>query len=321
MMDLGRLRALHAVAAHGSVGAAATALGFTPSAISQQIAKLERETRTTLLERRGRGVVLTDAAYGLAATAAQVLALVEEAEVTLEEQRGAAVGTLTIGAFATAARGLLALVLVDLMARHPALDVRTVEMDPPDALEAVARGELDMAVTHDWVNAPLAVPESLSRNTLGEDYADVLLPLTHPLATRDSLVPEDLAGQRWICQPEGTICHDWLVKTFRTAGIEPDLAHRVGEYETQLALLAHGVGIALLPRLGRGPLPKTVRAVPLHPTPTRRLFAVWRTKASRRPAITATLASLKACWEHRSTATNEDNVPDRQAEARNVQPA
>jgi DNA-binding transcriptional LysR family regulator len=311
MMDLGRLRALHAVATHGSVGAAATALGFTPSAISQQIAKLERETRTTLLERRGRGVALTDAACTLAATAAQVLALVEEAEVALEEQRGAAVGTLTIGAFATGARGLLPLVLVDLITHHPALDVRTVEIDPPDALDAVARGDLDMAVTHDWINAPLAVPDSLSHTTLGQDYADVLLPLAHPLATRRFLVPEDLADQRWICQPEGTICHDWLVKTFRAAGIEPDLAHRVGEYETQLALLAGGIGVGLLPRLGRGTLPPTVRVVPLHPTPTRRLFAVWRTKASRRPAITATLASLRACWDHRATAPGEAVVSHR----------
>jgi DNA-binding transcriptional LysR family regulator len=305
MMDFGRLRALHAVATHGSVGAAASALGFTPSAVSQQIAKLERETRTTLLERRGRGVTLTDAAYGLAATAAQVLALVEEAEVTLEEQRGAAVGTLTIGAFATAARGLLPIVLADLIAHHPALDVRTVELDPPLALEAVARGELDLAVTHDWDNAPLAIPDSLSRSTLGEDFADVLLPVAHPLADRPFLVPEDLADQRWICQPEGTICHDWLVKTFRAAGMEPDLAHRVGEYETQLALLSRGIGVGLLPRLGRGALPPTVRAVPLRPTPTRRLFAVWRATASRRPAITATLAALKGCWEHRSRASGE----------------
>jgi DNA-binding transcriptional LysR family regulator len=303
MLDLGRLRALHAVATHGSVGAAAAALGYTPSAVSQQIAKLERETRTTLLERRGRGVTLTDAAYGLAATAAQVLALVEEAEVTLEEQRGAAVGALSIGAFATAARGLLPVVLVDLAANHAALDVRMIEIDPPDAIEAVARGELDMAVAHDWANARLAVPESLSRSTLGEDIADVLLPDTHPLADRPFLVPEDLANQRWIFQPEGTICHDWLVKTFRGAGIEPDLAHRVAEYETQLALLAQGIGVGLLPRLGRGTVPPNVRAVPLRPTPTRRLFAIWRTQTSRRPAISATLAALRTCWDRRHTAS------------------
>src|SRR4029453_17149490 len=83
MLDIGRLRALHAVATYGSVGAAADALGYTPSAVSQQLAKLERETRTPLLERRGRGVALTDAAQHLAATAAQVLDLVEQAELDL----------------------------------------------------------------------------------------------------------------------------------------------------------------------------------------------------------------------------------------------
>ncbi|MGW4116887.1 LysR family transcriptional regulator [Actinosynnema sp. NPDC004786] len=302
MLDLGRLRALHAVAQHGSVGAAATALGYTPSAVSQQIAKLERETRTTLLERRGRGVALTDAAHLLSATAKQVLALVEHAEVALEEQRGAAVGELRVGAFATAARGLLPATLVRLAERHPQLDVRLVELDPPVGLEAVARGELDLAVTHDWVNAPLAVPEPVSRTRLGEDVADVLLPVGHPLADRESVVPEDLAGERWICQPEGTICHDWLVNTFRGAGMEPDLAYRIAEYETQLALLAKGIGVALLPRLGRGALPDSVRAVPFRPTPTRRVFAVWRTQATRRPAVTATLAALRDCWDQRETA-------------------
>jgi DNA-binding transcriptional LysR family regulator len=302
MLDLGRLRALHAVAAHGSVGAAASALGYTPSAISQQIAKLERETRTTLLERRGRGVALTDAAFLLAETAEQVLSLVERAEVTLEEQRGAAVGELSIGAFSTAARGLLPSVLVELSASHPALELRMEEIDPPDAIEAVTRGELDLAVVHDWQNAPLALPESLSRTAVGEDVADVVLPAGHPLADRDALVPADLAHERWICQPPGTICHDWLIKTFRGAGVEPDQAFRIGEYQTQLALLARGIGVALLPRLGRGPLPGNVRAVALHPTPTRRVFAVWRSQASRRPAIRAAIASVKGCWELRDTA-------------------
>src|SRR5690348_7467120 len=137
MMDLGRLRALHAVAVHGSVGGAAAALGFTPSAISQQIAKLERETRTVLLERQGRGVVLTDAARELAATAQRVLALVEQAEVRLEEQRGRAVGRLLVAAFATGARGLLPGALADLRVRCPDLDVRLLETDPYLAAELV----------------------------------------------------------------------------------------------------------------------------------------------------------------------------------------
>lgn len=293
MLDLGRLRALHAVATYGTVGAAAEVLGYTPSAVSQQIAKLERETRTTLLERRGRGVALTDAALLLADTAGEVLKLVEEAEVALEEHRGAAVGRLCVGAFATAMRGMLPDVLMGLAEQHPALDVRLREIDPPLATEAVARGELDLAVVHDWQNTPLPVPESLSRMVICEDVADVLIPASNPLADREFLEPADLAGVRWMCQPEGSICFDWLVRTFHGAGFEPELAYRISEYRTQFALLAKGVGVALIPRLGRGEVPDNVRVVPLLPNPTRTIYAVWRTQASRRPAITAALTVLR----------------------------
>lgn len=293
MLDLGRLKALHAVAVHGTVGAAAEVLGYTPSAVSQQIAKLERETRTTLLERAGRGVRLTDAARLLADTAGHVLKLVEEAEVALEEQRGAAIGRLCVGSFATAARGLLPEVLARLAEQHPALDVRLTEIDPPYATEAVARGELDLAIVHDWANTPLPVPESLSRAFIVEDIAEVLLPATNPLSRREFLEPADLAGERWICQTEGSICFDWLERTFHGAGIEPVVAYRISEYRTQIALLDKGIGVALIPRLGRGEVPGTVKAVPLLPTPTRRLYAVWRTQASRRPAITATLDVIR----------------------------
>ncbi|SDG33945.1 DNA-binding transcriptional regulator, LysR family [Lentzea fradiae] len=293
MLDLGRLKALHAVATYGTVGAAAEVLGYTPSAVSQQITKLERETRTTLLERSGRGVRLTDAALLLAETADQVLKLVEEAEVALEEQRGTAIGRLCVGSFATAARGLLPDVLAVLIERHPALDVRLTEIDPPYATEAVARGELDLAIVHDWANTPLPVPQSLSRVHIADDVAEVLIPVTNPLSNKEVLDPADLAGERWICQIEGSICFDWLERTFHAAGIEPVVAYRISEYRTQMALLAKGIGVALIPRLGRGEVPEGVVAVPLRPTPTRRLYAVWRTQASRRPAITATLDVIR----------------------------
>ena len=302
MIDLGRLRALHAVAIHGSVGSAADALGYTPSAISQQLAKLERETRTVLVEKRGRGIVLTDAAQQLAATAAQVLELVEAAELTLEEQHGQAIGSLLIAAFPTAARGLLPAVLPRLIDDNPALDVRVSETDPFEAVAAVARGEIHIAVVHDWHNTPLALPDELSRVKLGSDPADVLLPATHRLAGKEFVRADDLVGERWICQPEGSICHGWLIRTMRKAGVEPDVAYSVAEYQTQLAMLARGIGIGLLPRLGRGPLPEGVVAVPLQPAPSRRLYAVWRTATARRPAIAVTLAALKAGWRHRDTA-------------------
>ncbi|TDD17805.1 LysR family transcriptional regulator [Kribbella turkmenica] len=302
MIDLGRLRALHAVSLYGSVNRAAEVLGYTPSAVSQQLAKLERETHTVLVERRGRGIVLTDAAQQLAATAARVLELVEDAELTLEEQRGQAIGTLTIAAFPTAARGLLPGALSTLIDEHPNLDVRVIEVDPFEAVAAVNRGEIHVAVVHDWHNTPLTLPEGLSRLKLGSEPADVLVPATHRLAGKEFVRAEDLVGERWICQPAGSICHEWLMRTMRRAGVEPDVAYSIAEYQTQLAMLARGIGIGLLPRLGRGTVPDGVVVIPLQPAPSRRLYAVWRTTAARRPAIAVTLATLQAAWPARDTA-------------------
>ncbi|WDT91699.1 LysR family transcriptional regulator [Streptomyces sp. SCSIO-PteL053] len=293
MLDLARLRALHAVFVHGSVAGAATALGYTPSAISQQITKLERETRTTLLERRGRGVALTEEALRLADTAQRLLAIMEQAETELEERRGLPTGRLTIAAFASAARGLPG-VLAELDRDHPALDVRLDEVDPHLSVDLAAKGVVDLAVAHDWDIAPLPAPEGLAQAVIGLDRCDLLVPEGHALAGRDGVRREELARERWICQPPGTVCHDWLVRTLRTAGYEPDIRHRAEENHTQLALVAAGLGIAMMPRLGRGPLPDGVVAVRLAPVPERRLYALWRTEAARRPAITAAVDTLRA---------------------------
>lgn len=294
VLDLARLRALHAVFVHGSVAGAATALGYTPSAISQQITKLERETRTTLLERRGRGVALTEEALRLADTAQRLLAIMEQAETELEERRGLPTGRLTIAAFASAARGLLPGVLAELDRDHPALDVRLDEVDPHLSVDLAAKGVVDLAVAHDWDIAPLPAPEGLAQAVIGLDRCDLLVPEGHALAGRDGVRREELARERWICQPPGTVCHDWLVRTLRTAGHEPDIRHRAEENHTQLALVAAGLGIAMMPRLGRGPLPDGVVAVRLDPVPERRLYALWRTEAARRPAITAAVDALRA---------------------------
>lgn len=302
MLDLGRLRALHAVSVHGTVGAAAAALGYTPSAVSQQIAKLERETRTTLLEREGRGVRLTDEAAHLAATAQQLLSLVEEAEVRLEERRGEPTGRLSVACFASAARGLMPYVLADLARRHPDLDARLHEVDPHLSVDLVARGAIDLAVAHDWDIAPLPTPPGVEQAVIGDDMCDVLVPAGHALAAVDSVRREDLKDERWITQPPGTVCHDWLLRTLRAAGCEPLIAHQAEENHTQVALVAAGLGVALVPRLGRGQLPPQVAAVRLAPVPTRRLHALWRSGAARRPAITETVRTLQKLWPEVSAA-------------------
>ncbi|MFD5494298.1 LysR family transcriptional regulator [Streptomyces sp. NPDC127091] len=297
MLDLQRLRALHAVSVHGTVGAAAVALGYTSSAVSQQIAKLERETRTVLLEREGRGVRLTDAAHHLVATAQELLAIVERAETELEERRGVPSGRLTVAAFPSAARGLMPSVLADLAVRHPALDARLTEVDPHLSVDLVAKGAVDLVVAHDWDIAPLPAPAGVEQVVVGDDLCDLLVPSGHPFAERGTAVRrEELGGERWICQPPGRVCHEWLVRTLRSAGHEPEIVHQADENPTLVALVAAGLGIALIPRLGRGPLPDGVVEVPLDPMPVRHVYALWRTGAARRPAIAETVRTLRAHW-------------------------
>jgi molybdate transport repressor ModE-like protein len=293
MLDLDRLRALHAIAEHGSVSAAAEVLHVTTSAVSQQVAKLERETGQKLLERNGRGVRLTDAAELLVGHAHRILSLVERAQADLEAHRGAVVGELSLGAFPTAARGLVPSALARLRREHPQLRVRLHEYDPADSIALVARGDLDLAIVQDWSNQPFVAPHGLCKGAICDDIADVALPADHPLAARDFVELRELAADPWISSA-GTVCFDWLTHTLRIGDSEPRIDHMAYEYATQLALVAVGLGVAILPRLGRGDVPPGVRVIPLRPSLTRRVYAIWREEAARRPGIRAAVAAVRA---------------------------
>ena len=258
--------------------------------MSQQLARLEREVGQRLVERQGRGIRLTDAGARLAGDAGGLLSHVERVEAGLAEHRGAVVGTVAIAAFATAARGLLPGALRDLRSRYPDLSVSLSEREPHEAIPALSRGDLDVAVVQDWADDVLAVPDGLSRQDLLDDPFDLALPTGHPHADRDSVAIAELAGEDWISWSTGQICHDWLV---RTLGAEARVRHTASEHSTQLALVAAGLGAALVPRLGREPAPPAVRFVPIDPAPTRRIFALWRASATARPAIGATIGALR----------------------------
>ncbi|MBL0939314.1 MAG: LysR family transcriptional regulator [Gemmatimonadaceae bacterium] len=294
MINLERLRSLHAIGAYGSLHAAADALNVTPSAISQQIAKLEREVGETLLERRGRGVMLTDAGQVLSGHAERAFSVLRQAEAELDARRSVVAGELRIGAFATAIRGLAPIALPALNADHPQLRVRLQEMEPNDAIMLVERGDIDLALAQDWSNRPLGVPDGLERAPVYDDVADIALPCEHPLANAESVTLSDLADDDWISWREGTICHDWLMSTLRGQGREPRVQHFAHEYATQLSLVGAGLGAAVLPRLGRGVVPDTVRVVPVVPALTRHVYAVWRADAARRTAILAAIAALRS---------------------------
>lgn len=169
-------------------------------------------------------------------------------------------------------------------------------MDPHLSVDLVTKGAVDLVVAHDWDIAPLPAPANVEQTVIGDDLCDLLVPEGHRFAGRTGVRREELAGERWICQPPGRVCHEWLVRTLRASGHEPEIVHMADENPTLVALVAAGLGIALIPRLGRGPLPAGVVEVPLDPMPVRRLYALWRTGAARRPAIAETVRTLVAHW-------------------------
>ena len=305
MLNFERLRALHAVAAYGSVNAAAVALHVTNSAVSQQIAKLEGELGQSLLEPNGRGVRLTDAAAMLVAHTQQILSLMETAEAEVDAQRATVFGQITVAAFPTAARGLAPHALQHLRDACPQLRVVLTEQDPPDAVALLVRGDIDLVIAQDWENAPLAALDGLSKSPLMDDIADIALSASHPLAGRGMLDLDDLRSERWITWGQiGTTlgsthfpaswCRDWLVYTLRSRGYEPLVAHTAGEHATQLALVAAGLGVCVIPRLGRDPLPGGIRIVAVRPTLRRHIYAVWRTASTHRRAVGAAVEAFQA---------------------------
>ncbi|MEU3693312.1 LysR family transcriptional regulator [Streptomyces narbonensis] len=293
MLNLERLRTLDAVARHGSVSGAADGLHVTTSAVSQQLSKLEREVGQQLLAKNGRGVRLTDAGLLLAEHAARILSQVQMAQADIEAQRGQVVGEVRAAAFPTAARGLFPAALAALREGHPDLRVRTTELEPEQGVRAVLRGDADLALVLDWSNKRAPVPGGLERAHLLDDTADVALPAGHRLAGREAVGLEDFADEEWVSWPEGEFCHDWLMFTLRSQGIEPRIGHFAGEHHTQLALVAAGLGVCITPRLGR-PVPDGVVFVPVHQKVRRHIYATWRADAGRRPSVRAVVAALRA---------------------------
>ena len=303
MLNMDRLRALHAVAAQGSILAAADALHVTTSAVSQQLAKLEREVGRPLLEKQGRGVRLTDTGRRLVAHTEQVLSMLEQAEAELEATRDVVGGRLSIAGFATSMRGLAPQALVALRKAYPHLQPMLRELEPGEALPLLVRRDVDLVIAQDWANAPLALPDGVVKAPILDDVADIALPASHRLARGTSVALDDLVSEPWVTWLEGSICHDWLMHTLRRRGHEPRVAHTASEYATQLALVGAGLGAAVIPRLGRGAVPKSVKILESEPTLRRHVYAVWRKDASRRAAIRAAVEAFQGA-AGTSTARN-----------------
>ena len=291
MLHLERLQALHAVSTFGSVTGAAEALRLTPSAVSQQLGKLQRDVGQRLIEPYGRGVRLTPAGTLLAQRAHAILSEVENAESELDRQRNHVIGELEIAGFATAARAILPQTVARLRKEHRQLKLRVSERQPDEAIRLVVAGHLDIALVNDWMNAPLVLPDGVQRVLIMHDPVDLAVPTDHPLAERSSVELTKLSAEPWITWPYGAICHEWLTQTLRQHGLTPEVTHTAEEHQTQLAMVAAGLGIAVMPRLGRGPA-EGVSIITLKPTFSRQIYAIFRTLASERPAIAVTVSAI-----------------------------
>ncbi len=292
-LNLQQLRMLREVAERGTIAAAATGLGYTPSAVSQQLAALERGTGVAVLERVGRSVRLTDAGRELVRHADALLAQLEAAQAALESVGSEVRGRLELSVYESVASTLLPEILDRMAAEHPDLDLRTREIDPDQAIDAVARGEIDAAFTIDYPHAPSAARPGIERDLVIDDGFRLVVPTDHPL-TGPVVDLADLATERFICAPLDLGCGRCVAVACRAAGFEPDVVHQLDDYPTTLRLVAAGQGTGLVPGLGLAHPVDGVRVLRLREPVTRRVQFAYRTASATRPAIAAVRAAVDA---------------------------
>jgi DNA-binding transcriptional LysR family regulator len=284
--------------------AAARALGYTPSAISQQISKLERDVRHVLVEQNGRVATLSPAGRVVAEAARRILYEIDQMQTQLENERKTVAGTLTLAAFATATRGVIPPALHRLRSDWPRLKCHLVEADSHHAMALVEDGSVDIAIVHDWLEMPLVLSAGLSARHLGNDISDVLVHVAHHLADRGSVAMAELGSDVWLYEP-GSVAHDLLIQSFGSRLF----GHGVAEYASQIAMVGAGLGVALVPRMGRGAVPETVRVLPVEPTPTRQVYAVWRAATGSRPALQAAVLALEESFSDEIGPVEADPGP------------
>jgi len=290
MLDLRRLRLLSELARRGTIAEVARVVGYTPSAISQSLLQLEREAGVPLLERDGRRVRLTPAARGLVARTDRMLAELDAAEAELAADHGTVRGTVVIGAFPSAAAGLVVPAVADLRERHPELSCPVVEHEPEDGIPVLRSGELDVLVSESYEGVAAVPTGGLESHELLNE--PLLLVLPSEDAAPEPVALEALAGARWIGGLGGTQFAAALEVACRQAGFTPRIVHRADDARLIETLVEAGLGIGLLPALARSGS-EAVRFGEATPAPPRRhVSALVRSGAARRPSLAAVLEAL-----------------------------
>ena len=283
MLDVRRLRLLSELSRRGTIAEVARAVGYTPSAVSQSLAQLERELGVALLERDGRRVRLTPAADGLVARTDRVLAELDAAAAELAAEQGTVRGTVVIGAFPSAAAFLAVPAARELRARHAELECEVREHEPEDGIPLLRSGALDVLISERYDGVPPAPAGGLDERLLLSEPLLLLLPDDHPGG--DPVELRSLGAAPWIGGLRGLQYAAALERACRSAGFEPRFAHVADEASVHHALVAAGLGVGLVPALACTGAEgvRYARAVP--EPPRRHVSALVRRGADRRPAV------------------------------------
>ena len=292
MLDVRRLRVLHAVSTHGSVTAAAAALGYSAPAVSQQLAALEREVGMRLTEREGRGISLTPAAVILVAHTDALLAQLDAAESDLAALRDQVAGQVALAAFPSAAATFVPAAWAALAGSAPQVQLDLTEMEPEESLPAVLRGDIDVAIAHEYDLLPRPLDPLFERRELLRDPVWVAIRADHPLAAAETMRLSDLAGLPFLAPRTSTSCAEMIQRACARAGFVPRVVARATDFQVLLSLVAAGAGVTLVPHLAACWLPPQVRLLaPAEPV-TRQVFTVSRRGGDRKPAVRVVLDAL-----------------------------
>jgi DNA-binding transcriptional LysR family regulator len=294
VLDLRRLRFLREFEERGTLAAVAAALGYSPSAVSQQLALLEKDVGTRLFDKAGRGVRLTDAGQLLAQHARVLLSAAEAAEADLAAMSGAVRGTVRAGGLQSAARRLLIPAVARMMVDHPQVRLELSELELEQALPGLRLGAVDLVIGDEYDGHPRPRPAGLRFAVLHEEPLKVVLPATHPLAGPGGPVAVGmLRTDVWSAADEGTGHHAMVVGTCRSlGGYEPDLRHRSNDADVQLELVRAGAAVALLPPLTLPANDPAIAVRDVAEAELRRRLVVVTRDTPPAPALTALLAAV-----------------------------
>jgi DNA-binding transcriptional LysR family regulator len=296
MLDPRRLAVLREFAVRGTIAGAADALAFTPSAVSQQLAQLQREAGVALFRKVGRRLELTDAGRTLVARADELLARIEEIDAELAAQAEEVRGTVRVGAFQTAASAIVIPALAHLAARHPRLRVELLEAEAEESLPVLARGGLDVAIAEEYEHAPRPRSAQLRREYLEPDEMVLALPRDHAAAKGKGPVSlASLHATEWVAARADTAFGDMFARVCRSVGgFEPEIRHRVSEMALLLDIVARGGIAALVPALGRPERDARVAVRRIaEGRVSRALFVAVRESDRSRPSTAAVVAAIR----------------------------